>query len=93
MNIGGIKVDPIFVERAIKSIDGIRDAIVNGIRNPILGEILIAEVITTKESGLSETIIRKRLSEQLDLVQIPAVIRIVENFTLNSNGKRGSFSE
>jgi acyl-coenzyme A synthetase/AMP-(fatty) acid ligase len=88
VNIGGVKVDPSAVENIIRSLDGVLDALVTGVKNPILGAILVAEVIVTEDSGLSEIDLKNRLEVVLDRVQIPAVIKVVTAFSLNSNGKR-----
>ncbi len=88
VNIGGVKVDPLLVENSIKSIEGVLDVIVKGVKNPILGSILVAEVILGEKGILTETDIKERLGLQLDRISIPAIIKIVDNFSLNSNGKR-----
>ena len=88
VNVGGVKVDPSLVRNAILELEGILDAVVCGVRNPILGEILVAEVVLSTNSTIDELSIKEYLRFRVRRFEIPALIRIVNQISLNSNGKQ-----
>ena len=87
INVGGYKVNPGEVEDVINSIDGIRQSLVYGKKNSILGNILIAEVQLEDNAKLTELDIRKVLKNQIQDFKIPRKINFVAEFSLTRTGK------
>lgn len=87
INVGGYKVNPGEVEDAINAYPGVRQSLVYGKANSILGNVLIAEVQLEDGVELTDLDIRKTLQGQLQDFKIPRKIRFVESFTLTRTGK------
>lgn len=87
INVGGYKVNPSDVEYAINAIDGVKQSIVYGKENSVLGNVLIAEVVLEKGVMITDIEIRKRLKEQLQDFKIPRKIKFVNSLSLTRTGK------
>lgn len=87
INVGGYKVNPGEVEDAINSIEGVRQSLVYGKANSILGNVLIAEVQLENDVEITDIEIRKKLKQQLQDFKIPRKIIFVETFSLTRTGK------
>ncbi len=87
INVGGYKVNPSDVEYAINAIDGVKQSIVYGKENSVLGNVLIAEVVLEKGVMITDIDIRKRLKEQLQDFKIPRKIKFVNSLSLTRTGK------
>lgn len=87
INVGGYKVNPGEVEETINAIEGVRQSLVFGKANSILGNILIAEVQLEEDSSITDLDIRRTLREQLQDFKIPRKIKFVESFSLTRTGK------
>lgn len=87
INVGGYKVNPGEVENLINAIDGVRQSLVFGKANSILGHVLIADVQLEDGAEISELDIRKTLKDQLQDFKIPRKIKFVESFSLTRTGK------
>lgn len=82
INVGGFKVNPHEVEEALLSIPEIKRVRVYGKPNPVLGNILMADVVA---KNISEKDIRKKLD--LQNFKIPRIINFVEEIDLTRTGK------
>lgn len=87
INVGGYKVNPGEVEDAINAIAGVRQSLVYGKANSILGNVLIAEVQLEEGADVTDIEIRKTLKDQLQDFKIPRKIKFVEAFSLTRTGK------
>lgn len=87
INVGGYKVNPEEVEDAINAIDGIRQSLVYGKANSILGNVLIAEVQLEEGSSITDLVIRKILKEQYQDFKVPRQVKFVDAFSLTRTGK------
>lgn len=87
INVGGYKVNPEEVEDAINAIEGVRQSLVYGKANSILGNMLVAEVLTEEGYVITDIEIRKILKDQLQDFKIPRKIKFVETFSLTRTGK------
>lgn len=87
INVGGYKVNPGEVEVAIQDIDGVRQAMVYGKANSILGNVLCADVVLKPGYELTELNIRKVLGTQLQEFKVPRRIKFVEEIPLTRTGK------
>ena len=87
INVGGYKVNPGEVENAIMAMDGVRQALVYGKANSILGNVLCADVQLEEGCTLTELDIKKALAVQLQDFKIPRRIKFVEEMSLTRTGK------
>ena len=87
INVGGYKVNPGEVENAIMGVDGVRQALVYGKANSILGNVLCADVQLEEGFILSELDVKKQLASQLQDFKIPRRIKFVEEMSLTRTGK------
>lgn len=87
INVGGYKVNPGEVETAIQDIEGVRQAMVYGKANSILGNVLCADVVQETGFSLTELDIKKVLSSQLQDFKVPRRIKFVEEISLTRTGK------
>ena len=87
VNVGGYKVNPGEVEVAIQNIEGVRQAMVYGKANSILGNVLCADVVLEPGFTLTELDIKKVLSSQLQNFKVPRRIKFVEEISLTRTGK------
>ncbi len=87
INVGGYKVNPGEVEVAIQDIEGVRQAMVYGKANSILGNVLCADVVLELGSELTELDIKKVLGSQLQDFKVPRRIKFVEEISLTRTGK------
>ncbi|MDP5032082.1 fatty acid--CoA ligase family protein [Paraglaciecola sp.] len=90
INVGGEKVYPAEVESAILQLDGVEDVVVVGIRHPITGMTVSADVKITTQESLSEfkVRLRKHCSGVLPGFKIPTKIRLIDDYTHNARFKR-----
>lgn len=87
INVGGYKVNPGEVENMLNTIEGVRQSLVYGKANSVLGNVLCAEVQLEEGFELQELDIRLLLKEQLQDFKIPRRIKFVKSFTLTRTGK------
>lgn len=87
INVGGYKVNPGEVEDVILTMYGIKDAIVFGKANSILGNVLCADILLEEGVSLSELEIKKTLRSQLQDFKIPRRIKFVKQMPLTRTGK------
>jgi acyl-coenzyme A synthetase/AMP-(fatty) acid ligase len=87
INVGGYKVNPSEVEEAINALDGVKQSLVYGKANSVLGNVLCAEILLNDGASLCELDIRKALKNKLQDFKIPRRIKFVEAFTLTRTGK------
>jgi acyl-coenzyme A synthetase/AMP-(fatty) acid ligase len=85
INIGGYKVNPLEVEEEIRMLDGITDAYVYGKKNSVLGTILCADIVSTK--NIEEKYLRHSLLEKLQNFKIPRIINFVDKLVTTRTGK------
>lgn len=90
INVGGQKVYPSEVECAILSCSGVRDAMVYGESNPILGKIVCATVVIDdkEDEGVIRSNLKIHCSKLLQPFMIPMKIKFVKEIPLSSRLKR-----
>lgn len=85
INVGGYKVNPLEVESAINHHHGVIQSRVYGKQNRILGNVLIADVVTSEP--ISEKELRNHLSGLLQPHKIPRLINFVDEIITTRTGK------
>ena len=95
VNVGGLKVHPEEVEDVINRHGEVRMSLVKGRRNPITGEIVVADVVLRgnpvegqhdRDAELRDEII-EMCRESLEAHKVPAMIRFVDALDLSASGK------
>lgn len=91
INVGGAKVNPEEVERAINSHPGVRMSLVKGRRNPLVGSLVVAEVVPAVAEPAGEEALRAEIlaycRARLDAHKVPALLRFVPSLPLTAGGK------
>lgn len=87
INVGGYKVNPGEVENILLSIEGVKQVLVYGKANSILGNVLCADIQLEDGVALTDVEIRKALRSQLQDFKIPRRIKFVEQMSLTRTGK------
>lgn len=89
INVGGQKVHPSEVENVLMETPGILAARVFGKPNPVLGALVVAEIVA--EPGTDTDVLRASIMERCKLhlqrYKTPALISFKEDFELTSAGK------
>jgi acyl-CoA synthetase (AMP-forming)/AMP-acid ligase II len=85
INVGGRKVNPAEVERTLLGLEGIKDAVVLGVADPLRGEHVVAWVVS--RNGTDESRIRAELARLLPRHAQPRVIRLVRALPRTPRGK------
>lgn len=80
INIGGQKVYPAEVESVISKLHNIKEVSVRGETNPLLGQIIVAEVVTHEPESLAEIKkkVRKACLEELASFKVPSKVVLSE---------------
>ena len=87
INVGGYKVNPGEVENILLSIEGVKQVLVYGKANSILGNVLCADIQLEDGVALTDVEIKKALRLQLQDFKIPRRIKFVEQMSLTRTGK------
>lgn len=79
INVAGAKVFPAEVEDVLLSLDNVRDATVYGMRNPLVGQIVVAQVqpLRPEDAEAMENRILAACAGRLDSYKVPAMVEIV----------------
>jgi acyl-coenzyme A synthetase/AMP-(fatty) acid ligase len=90
INVGGYKVNPNEVEKAILQYDGIIDVLVKGRKNKVVGNMIVANIIIT--DLINESTIENDLFEflrpKLQSWKIPRIIKVVSEIEKTRTGKK-----
>jgi acyl-coenzyme A synthetase/AMP-(fatty) acid ligase len=88
VNVGGYKVNLGEIESEIFKIDGVNLVSVSSKPNSVLGNIIIANIVKSKDGeNLTEQFIRTELSQKLQDFKIPRKINFVSELNYNRTGK------
>ncbi|MBU4349675.1 fatty acid--CoA ligase family protein, partial [bacterium] len=90
INVGGQKVYPAEVESVLLEINGVKDAVVYGEKNPLMGEIVVANVkadeLNSNKNFIS--LIKNYCREKLDKYKIPVKINFTQKDLISERFKR-----
>jgi acyl-CoA synthetase (AMP-forming)/AMP-acid ligase II len=96
INVGGLKVHPEEVEAVINRHPSVHMSLVKARRNPIIGSLVVADVVTQSKQGQIETatsasVLRSEILEicrrVLPPYKVPAAIRFVPSLEMTPSGK------
>jgi acyl-CoA synthetase (AMP-forming)/AMP-acid ligase II len=91
INVGGQKVFPIEVENVLLEMPEVADCLVYGESNPLLGQIVVADIVVNTASETHEDLkkqIRQACKTQLEAYKIPSKIKIVDGIQTGNRLKR-----
>ena len=90
INIGGEKVYPAEVESVLLEINGVKDAIVYGEKNPLIGEIVVANIKVYELNNNKQFIflIKKYCRGKLEKYKIPVKINFTQKDLISERFKR-----
>jgi long-chain acyl-CoA synthetase len=83
----GEKVSPIEVENALLKIEGVYEAAVIGIPDPLFGQAIRAHLVVDPEAGLTEQYLRARSATLLENFMVPTQIIFCDHLPRSPNGK------
>lgn len=83
----GEKVSPTEVENTLHRIPGVREAVVIGVPDPLLGEAIHAYVVTDSTPSLTAHAIRTACAATLEPHMVPSKITICAQLPRSQNGK------
>lgn len=92
VNVAGVKVWPEQVEQTLRAHPEVADALVTPRRNPLSGWILVATVVARADAADAERSslprrLRAHCAATLPSAEVPAVVTIVDELSLTTNGK------
>ena len=87
INISGEKVYPQEIERAVKVLSGIDDAVAVPMKHEVFGEVVKLFVKKSIKSDISKTDILTHCIKNLERFKVPAKIEFVEDFPRTDYGK------
>jgi len=84
INVGGYKVNPSKVEDIIRTFNFVEDILITSKKNSVMGNIVIAKIITDNEDDVIEFI---KNTDKLKKYEKPLKIEFVDSFKLTNTGK------
>ncbi len=91
INVGGLKVLPEEVEAALTALEEIRDARVFAKKSPLVGAVVVAEVVMDPQIPFDEPGLKAKLKKRLPEYKIPRMIMPVEKIEISEHGKKRRF--
>jgi acyl-CoA synthetase (AMP-forming)/AMP-acid ligase II len=90
INVGGMKVQPVEVEGALLEVEGVVEARVSSVRNPITGQLVVAEIVV--EPGRDAQQVKQaaaaHVQGSLASYKVPRSIRVVDSIATSQAGKK-----
>ena len=84
---GGQNIYPTKIENVLASMDSVREAVVVGLPDPLVGERVCAFVIPEAETQLDEQMVLETCRAALEIHEVPQQVIIVNEFPRSSTGK------
>jgi acyl-CoA synthetase (AMP-forming)/AMP-acid ligase II len=89
INVGGQKVLPEEVEALLLQVPGVVDVQVKGVRNPITGELVAADIVVAPGLDAGEMTVRvKEAARALPAYAAPRIVKIVPELAVTAGGKK-----
>lgn len=85
INVGGKKVSPIEVEEHLNEIEGIDESACVGVHDDVLGEVVKAFCVCSKEVDFEE--VKKILFKKIETYKIPTFFEVIQELPKTQNGK------
>ena len=88
LNIGGVKVSPEEIENKIRAYPSVTDCMVYGKSNPIVGMLIVAEVVPDKIDEFDVSGLKSFLLDHLPEYKTPRHYKVVDKIDITENGKK-----
>lgn len=88
INVGGDKVHPEKIESLLLGVAGVRECLVYARRNPIVGNLVAADIVADAPEPELRAEIMQRCRQNLQRWETPALLRFVDQLELTTTGKR-----
>ena len=85
INTGGYRVSPTKIENFILTLDGVRDTVVYGRENSLIGNIIIADIVCDEDESIIKYEIKN--TDKLLEHEKPLQIKFVDSLELTNTGK------
>ncbi|MCY1664833.1 class I adenylate-forming enzyme family protein [Rhizobium sp. SL86] len=83
----GEKVSPQEVERALYALPGVLEAAVEGVADPLFGQVVKAHVVPAPGVTLTERMVRQHCAEHLEDFMVPKLVEFRDALPKTSTGK------
>ena len=87
INVGGEKVNPEEIEKIVRTLDPIEEAVAIGIEHQIFGKVIKLLVKKYEGSEIDVSTIITHCKQNLERFKIPMKVEFVSNFPKNEHGK------
>lgn len=87
INIGGEKVTPLEIEKSVKKLSGVEDAVAFGVDHEVFGQTIKLNVIKSKDSKIDKSQILSHCMRNLEKYKIPSKIDFVKKIPKTDYGK------
>ncbi|MCC6257017.1 MAG: acyl--CoA ligase [Chitinophagaceae bacterium] len=87
INISGIKVFPEEIEAVLETFPGIKQARISSSPHPLLGQIIIGELVAKNGMAIDTREVLSFCRERLSAFKIPNRLKIVESLPMTKTGK------
>ena len=90
INVGGYKVNPLEVESVILRVPEIKDCLVKGEKNSVVGTLLVADIVTypDMDKKMVKKEIIKKLKNTLQSFKIPRIYHFTSQIEKTRSGKK-----
>jgi acyl-CoA synthetase (AMP-forming)/AMP-acid ligase II len=83
----GEKVSPQEVERVLYALPGVLEAAVEGVPDPLFGQVVKAHVVAAPGAALTERMVRQHCAEHLEDFMVPKLVEFRDTLPKTSTGK------
>jgi long-chain acyl-CoA synthetase len=87
VNMGGVKVDPVEVERAVETITGVTECHVDTVPNGRDGEVIRARIVVRQGHRITRRDVIEQCRQRLAEYKLPRIIEFVESLHTTIAGK------
>jgi acyl-CoA synthetase (AMP-forming)/AMP-acid ligase II len=87
IKIRGEKVSPKEIENVILGLDGVREVVVVGVQDDVLGQAIHAHVVQAETGALTGDQVREHCARHLESPSVPKAVVFQEAIPRNSSGK------
>ena len=92
INIAGEKIIPEDIEKVVKVLSGVEEAVAIGVKNEMFGHVIKLFVKKTNDSKIEKSEIISHCIKNLERYMVPREIQFVNDFPRNTFGKIERFS-
>jgi long-chain acyl-CoA synthetase len=87
INVAGVKVDPVEVERAVEALPGVSACRVDAVASPKEGEVIRARIVVDQGLRMTRRDVIEQCRRQLAEYKLPRIVEFVESVSATLAGK------